>query len=79
MKMFGDKEVDERSMSRKWVIVNDEVAHNGVINCITSVEVSNIGLYLCNFGCKRENKIRKKNTVYSWRLGGGGCKFMLLR
>jgi hypothetical protein len=47
----------EQSLSRKWLIVNEEVAHKKVINYVNAVEVRNIGKYLYKIRCKWENKI----------------------
>jgi hypothetical protein len=47
----------ERFLSRKWLIVNEEVTYKRAINCTNAVELRNIGKYLYEIRCKWENKI----------------------
>jgi hypothetical protein len=39
------------------LLLNEEVASKGIINCTHAVELRNIGKYLYKIECKWENKI----------------------
>jgi hypothetical protein len=54
----------EQFLSRKWLVVNEEVAYERIINCANAVELRDIGKYLYKIRYKWENKI---NNIYNWK------------
>jgi hypothetical protein len=49
----------EHVLSRKWQIINEELAYKEIINCTNTVELRNLGRYLYKIKCKWENRIKK--------------------
>jgi hypothetical protein len=49
---------ETRRLSRKWQIINEEVAYKKIINCTNTVELRNLGRYLYKIKCKWENRIK---------------------
>jgi hypothetical protein len=47
----------EKLLSRKWPMVNEQIAYKKIINCANAVELRDIGNYLCTVRCKRENNL----------------------
>jgi hypothetical protein len=47
----------EQFWSRKWLIVNEEVAYKTKKKCTNAVELRNIGKYLYKIKCQWENEI----------------------
>jgi hypothetical protein len=48
----------EHLLSRKWLIINEELAYKNIINCTNTVELRNLGRYLYKIKCKWENTIK---------------------
>jgi hypothetical protein len=49
----------EHFLSRKWQIINEELAYKKIINCTNTVELRNLGIYLYKIKCKWENRIKE--------------------
>jgi hypothetical protein len=49
----------EHLLSRKWQIINEELAYNKIINCTNTVELRNLGKYLYKIRRKWENIIKE--------------------
>jgi hypothetical protein len=49
----------EHLLSRKWQIINEELAYKKIINCTNTVELRNLGRYLYKIKCKWENRIKE--------------------
>jgi hypothetical protein len=49
----------EHLLSRKWQIINEELAYKKIINCTNNVELRNLGRYLYKIKCKLENRIKE--------------------
>jgi hypothetical protein len=45
-------------LSRKWQIINEELAYMKIINCTNTVELRNLDGYLYKIKCKWENRIK---------------------
>jgi hypothetical protein len=54
----------EHLLSRKWQIINEELAYKKIINCTNTAELRNLGRYLYKIKCKLENRIKE------FQLGG---------
>jgi hypothetical protein len=54
-KMFQNENVKGTFLSRKWLIVNEEVVYNRLINCINITKLRNVRKYLKEIRYKREN------------------------
>jgi hypothetical protein len=46
------KMLREHLLSRKWQIVNEELAYKKIINCTNTAELRNLGRYLYKLECK---------------------------
>jgi hypothetical protein len=40
-------------------VINEELAYKKIINCTSTVELSNLGIYLYKIKCKQENIIKE--------------------
>jgi hypothetical protein len=49
----------EHLLSRKWQIINEELAYTKISNCTNTVELRNSGRYLYKITCKSENRIKE--------------------
>jgi hypothetical protein len=49
----------EHLLSRKWQVINEELAYKEIINCTNTVKLRNLGRYLCRIKCKWENIIKE--------------------
>jgi hypothetical protein len=47
----------EHFLSRKWLMLNEWIVYNKIINCTNIIELRNIGSYVYKIKCKWENKI----------------------
>jgi hypothetical protein len=45
--------------SRKWQIINEELAYKKIINCTNTVELRNLDRYLHKIKCKYKNRIKE--------------------
>jgi hypothetical protein len=63
--MFGNEEVDGNVLSRKWLIVNEEVDYKIITNCTNAVELRNTGKYLFIIRCTVNGRIRF--IIYNWK------------
>jgi hypothetical protein len=43
-------------LSRKWQIINEELAYKKIINCTNTIELRNLVRYLYKIKCKWENR-----------------------
>jgi hypothetical protein len=49
----------EHLLSRKWQIINEELAYKKINICTNTVELRNLGRYLYKIKCKWENRIQQ--------------------
>jgi hypothetical protein len=49
----------EHLLSRKWQIINEELAYKKIINYTNTVELRNLDRYLYKIKCKWENRIKE--------------------
>jgi hypothetical protein len=49
----------EHLLSRKWQIINEDIAYKKIINCTNTVEIGNLGGYLYKIKWKWKNKIKE--------------------
>jgi hypothetical protein len=49
----------EHLLSRKWQIINEELAYKKNINCTNTVELRNLGTYFYKLKCKWENRFKE--------------------
>jgi hypothetical protein len=49
----------EHLLSRKWQIINEELAYKKINNCTNAVELRNLGTYLYKIKYKWENRIKE--------------------
>jgi hypothetical protein len=47
----------ENFLSRKWQIINEELAYNKIINCVNTVKIRNLSRYVYKIECIWENRI----------------------
>jgi hypothetical protein len=66
IKMFGNAEVDDRVLSRKWLIVNGEVAYMRITSCTNFVKLRNVGRHLYKITVSYIRAVIRRNLV----LGG---------
>jgi hypothetical protein len=59
LKCPGTRRLREHHLSRKWQIINEELAYKKIINCTNTVELRNLGTYFCKIKCKWENRIKE--------------------
>jgi hypothetical protein len=59
LKCSETRRLREHLLSRKWQIINEELAYKKIINCTNTVELSNSGRYLCRTKCKWESRIKE--------------------
>jgi hypothetical protein len=52
------KRLREHLMSRKWQIINEELAYKKIINCIHAIEIRNLGRYLYKLNANRKVELR---------------------
>jgi hypothetical protein len=57
LKCLETRKWGEQLLSRKWRIVNEEVAYKRIINCTNAIELRNTGKYLYKIRYKWDNKI----------------------
>jgi hypothetical protein len=53
------RRLKEHLLSRKWQIINDELAYKKIIICTNNVELRNLGTHLYKIKCKWENRIKE--------------------
>jgi hypothetical protein len=53
------RRLTEHFLSRKWQIINEELAYEKIINCTNTVELRNLSRYLYKIKCKWENRIKE--------------------
>jgi hypothetical protein len=49
----------EHFLSRKWQVINEELAYKEIINCTNIVKLRNLDRYLCRIKCKWGNIIKE--------------------
>jgi hypothetical protein len=49
----------EYLLSRKWQIINEELAYKKIINVTNTIELRDLGRYLYKIKCKWENRIKE--------------------
>jgi hypothetical protein len=59
LKSSETKGLREHLLSRKWQIINEDVAQKKIINCTNTVELRKLGRYLYKIKCKWENIIKE--------------------
>jgi hypothetical protein len=60
--MFGNEKVEEKFLSRNWLMLNEWIAYKKIINCTNIIDLRNIGIYLYKIKCKWEDKIRNLSS-----------------
>jgi hypothetical protein len=46
-------------VNKKWLCINEELAHKKIVNCTNKNHVMNLGKYLDEVKHKWENRVRK--------------------
>jgi hypothetical protein len=60
--MFVNEEVEDKFLSRKWLILNEWIAYKKIVNFTNIIELRNIRIYLYKIKSKWENKIRNLSS-----------------
>jgi hypothetical protein len=59
LKYKETRRLREHLLSRKWQIINEEVAYKKIIICTNTVDLRNLGRYLYKIKCKWEKRIKE--------------------